>query len=390
MNTQSAYRALDATLLRKNVDTVITASVDEARIVGGVVSILQDGRPLYTRAAGLFDREDGTPMREDAIFRLASVTKPIATIAALRLVEAEALSLEASITDYLPSFRPKLPDGSEPTITVNQLLTHTGGLSYSHQQPANGPYVANQVTDGFGATGVSFEEEFRRVVAAGLSYPPGTQWGYSIGLDVLGAAIERVTAKSLPATIDELVTGPLGMTDTLFTPRPGTELATPYADGTPPVRMQEGEIVPFMELSGLRFSVARAFDPKSYPSAGAGMIGTMRDVVRVLELVRSGGGALLSETTARAMWTNQTGNLPIAFGPGWGFGYGGAVLIDPAAAHSPQSAGTWSWGGVWGHSWFVDPVLRLVVVGLTNTAIEGMIGRFPFAVRNAVYASLTA
>ena len=73
------------------------------------------------------------------------------------------------------------------------------------------------------------------------------------------------------------------------------------------------------------------------------------------------------------------------YGPGWGFGYGGAVLTDPKAARTPQSVGTWSWGGVWGHTWFVDPALGLVVVALTNTAVEGVSGHFPFAIRDAVY-----
>jgi CubicO group peptidase (beta-lactamase class C family) len=88
------------------------------------------------------------------------------------------------------------------------------------------------------------------------------------------------------------------------------------------------------------------------------------------------------------MLTNQTGALPSVLGPGFGFGFGGAVLRDPQAARTPQSGGTWMWGGVWGHSWFVDPVQRLVVVGLTNTAIEGMMGRFPMQVRGAVYNAL--
>jgi CubicO group peptidase (beta-lactamase class C family) len=85
------------------------------------------------------------------------------------------------------------------------------------------------------------------------------------------------------------------------------------------------------------------------------------------------------------MLINKTGNLPILFGPGWGFGFGGALLTDPKAAKTPQLQGTWSWGGAWGHSWFVDPERRLVVVALTNTAVEGMSGKFPVDIRDAVY-----
>jgi CubicO group peptidase (beta-lactamase class C family) len=163
-----------------------------------------------------------------------------------------------------------------------------------------------------------------------------------------GKLIEQVTDRPLPAAIAELVTTPLGLSDTAFSAPPNTPLVLPYADGSPPERMREGQVVPFLGLSGLRFSPARAFDLKSYPSGGAGMNGTARDATRALELVRSGGGSLLRPETARTMLTNHTGTLPTAFGPGWGFGFGGAVLVDPAAAKTPQSPGTWSWGGVWG------------------------------------------
>ncbi|HET6337587.1 MAG TPA: serine hydrolase, partial [Polyangiales bacterium] len=161
----------------------------------------------------------------------------------------------------------------------------------------------------------------------------------------------------------------------------------PYADGTPPVRMGDPHVVPFFDLAGIRFSPSRVFDAKSFPSAGGGMNGTADEVARVLELVRSGGGALLKKETTESMLANQTGALPVVLGPGWGFGFGGAVLVDPRTAQTPQSAGTWTWGGVWGHNWFVDPAKRLVVVGLTNTAIEGMMGRLPVAMRDTVYAA---
>jgi CubicO group peptidase (beta-lactamase class C family) len=207
-------------------------------------------------------------------------------------------------------------------------------------------------------------------------------------MDVLGAAIERVTGQSLPEAIAALVTVPLDMKHITFHATPDQPLAAPYADGVPPVRMTDPHVVPFFDLGGIRFSPSRVFDASSFPSAGAGMNGTADDVARLLEVVRTGGGPLLSPSTAEAMRTNQTGVLPIVLGPGWSFGFGGAVLVDPAAARTPQAAGTWMWGGVWGHSWFVDPVQRLVVVGLTNTAIEGMMGQFPIAVRDAIYAAI--
>lgn len=134
------------------------------------------------------------------------------------------------------------------------------------------------------------------------------------------------------------------------------------------------------------YSPSRALDPDAYPSRGAGIVGTASDVLRLLECVRTGGGPVLKPATAASMLTNQIGELA-GPQPGVGFGYGGAVIVDPAAAQSPQSRGTWMWGGVYGHSWFVDPARKLTVVLLTNTALEGMLGKLTVDLRDAVYSS---
>jgi CubicO group peptidase (beta-lactamase class C family) len=371
------------------LQTRVNAAIDDAlgsrRLVGAVVVILRDGRLVYRRAAGFADREAAKKMRTDQLFRLASVSKPIVTVAVLRLVDAGRIHLADPVTAYLPDFHPKLADGSTPLISIERLLTHTAGLSYGFLEAADGPYHRAGVADGLDETQLSLAEELRRIDAAGLAYAPGTRWGYSVAIDVLGAVIERVTNQPLPEAMKDLVLRPAGMIDTGFAPPERSRLATPYADGSPPVRMSDPDVLPFMDLAGIRFSPGRALEARSFPSAGAGMNGTADDVARLLEIVRSGGGALLEQVTAHAMTTNQTGTLPILFGPGWGFGFGGAVLLDPHAANTPQSPGTWSWGGAWGHSWFVDPEQRLVVVGLTNTAVEGMAGKFPTDLRDAVY-----
>jgi CubicO group peptidase (beta-lactamase class C family) len=367
------------------LDAAIDSAITSHRIVGAVVVVLRDGKVVYRRAAGLADREAGTPMRENEIFRLASVSKPIVTVAALRLVDEGRLHLDDPVTTYLPDFRPKLADGSEPVITIRQLLTHTAGLSYGFLEPTNGPYHRAGVSDGLAEPGLPMPEELRRIVAAGLAYAPGTSWRYSVAIDVLGAVIERVTNKSLPDAMKALVTEPIGMSDTGFAPPERSRLATPYADGAPPVRMGDPYLLPLPDGRGISYSPGRAFDPHSFPSGGGGMNGTAEDVARLLEVVRTGGGNILKPATAHAMLINQTGSLPIIFGPGLGFGFGGALLTDPKAAKTPQSLGTWAWGGAWGHSWFVDPMSRLVVVALTNTAVEGMSGKFPTDVRDAVY-----
>jgi CubicO group peptidase (beta-lactamase class C family) len=236
------------------------------------------------------------------------------------------------------------------------------------------------------------QENIRRIASAPLVHRPGVAWQYSVAIDVLGAVIERAADKSLPEIVAERITRPLGMSDTSFTIADVNRLAVPYADAKPhPKRMSDGEVVPWMTGAGIVFYPSRAFDTTSFASGGGGMIGSTRDLVRFFETIRRGGGPVLSNESAAQMMRNQTANLsgnaqgPL---PGWGFGFGGSVLVDPSAAGSPQSRGTWQWGGVYGHSWFVDPQRNITVIALTNTALEGMIGRFPIELRDAAYQGL--
>jgi CubicO group peptidase (beta-lactamase class C family) len=368
----------------QRLDAVVDGALAEQRITGATVLVAEDGRLAYRRDAGFADREAARPIAEDTIFRLASLTKPMVTAAALALVEAGVLSLDDPVTRWLPDFRPTLA-GEPAAITIRQLLTHTAGLSYGFMQPDDGPYLRLRVSDGMDQPGLTFDEQLGRVVEAGLSYPPGTAWLYSVSMDVLGAVLEKATGQTLAQVVAQRVARPLGMADTGFAVTDPERLAVPYADGSPPFPMGETCVVPFAELSGIRFAPGRTFDAASFPSGGAGMVGTAGEFLSFLEAIRTGGGGIVGPETARAMMTNQTGDLAIVTnGPGWGFGFGGAVLLDPAAANSPQSRGVWRWGGVYGHSWFVDPARKLSVVIMTNTAIEGMSGQFALDITAAV------
>jgi CubicO group peptidase (beta-lactamase class C family) len=363
----------DAGLAAK-LNPILDAAVAQGRIAGGVCLVARGGALAYARAAGLADLEAKRPMARDAIFRASSLTKPIVTAAFLALVEAEVMGLDDPVIRWLPDFRPKW-QGEPLTITLRQLLTHTAGLSYGFMQPVDGPYLQLGVSDGMDQPGLGFPEELRRVTEAGLFFPPGTAWLYSVGLDVLGAAIEAATGRSLGEVVTERVTGKLGMSDTGFFVADRGRLATPYADGPPPVPMGETYVVPFAELSGIRFAPDRIFDPGSFPSGGAGAACSAPDFITFLEAIRTGGGGVVSPEMAAQMMTNQTGSHAIVTsGPGWGFGFGGAVMVDSAAAASPLPDGAWMWGGVYGHSWFVDPSRELSYVLMTNTSTEGMSG----------------
>ncbi|HXM63991.1 MAG TPA: serine hydrolase domain-containing protein [Terriglobales bacterium] len=374
--------------LKTHLDPIIDRTLAERRIVGAVVLMSHDGKFIYRRAAGFADREAGLPMWEDSIFRLSSLTKPLVSAAALALVERDLLHLNDSVTKWIPDFRPALADGTRPEITIHQLLNHTAGLSYGFFESPDGPYHKANVSGGLDQPGLSIEENLKRIASVPLSYPPGSSWAYSVASDVLGEVIAKASRSSLPEAVNRLVTDPLAMKDTSFTVTDAARLAVPYADGSPqPVRMDDSQVVPF-PYGAIRFAPSRAFDPHSYPSGGCGMNGTADDFVKFLEVFRTGGSPILSAESTRMITTDQTeGRGPQ---PGVAFGFGLSVVTDPAAAQTSQSAGTFAWGGVYGHSWFVDPAKRLTVVILTNTAVEGLFGQFPIQIRDAAYAAQDA
>ena len=378
--------------LAARIDTLLDTVLHEQRLVGAVVLVRHQGHELYRRAAGHLDREAAIPMRDDALFRLASVSKPIVSTAALALVAQGRLQLDDLVARWLPYFQPRQPDGQVAAITVRQLLTHTAGLDYGFFQPPGGPYAQAGVSDGMDDSPLSLADNLRRLATVPLAYVPGERWGYSIATDVLGAVIEQAAGLPLAQAVRQLVTAPLAMHDTGFVAADRTRLAVAYADRlagqAQPRRLHDSgdDQLPFMDgMAGFTLSPARALDPAAYASGGAGMVGSAPDFMRLLETLRLGGAPLLPPGLASEMGRSQTGSLELPFWPGRGFGLGFTVLTDPQAAGTPESAGSWRMGGTYGHSWFVDPARELSVVAFTNTAIEGMAGPFVGQLCGAVY-----
>lgn len=373
------------------VEALVADAIHAQRLVGAVVLVARDGVLIHQQAAGLADRELRRPMALDAVFRFASVSKPIVSVAALALVAQGRIDLDDSMERWLPEFRPRLPDGGLACITPRQLLSHTAGLGYRFfESDSAGPYALAGVSDGMDASGISLEENLRRIARVPLLYAPGTGWAYSLATDVLGALIERVHGGVLGEAVAQLVTGSLGMPDTGFHAADPERVATAYVSDVPvPHRLGEGEIVsPFDGAVGIAYSPARIFDAQTFPSGGAGMAGTACDFLRFLETLRQGGGTLLPRELIAEMARDQTGGQVLPNAPGFGFGLGFSVLRDAALAASPESNGTWRWGGAYGHAWFVDQAQGLSVLAFTNTLYEGMSGRFVSDLRDAVYDSL--
>ncbi|MCX5572196.1 serine hydrolase domain-containing protein [Kaistia nematophila] len=361
------------------LDAVIDAAIRDGVIVGAVVLVAEDGELVYRRTAGHADREAGRRTTEDTIFRLASVTKPLVAAATLSLAEAGVLGLDDPVTRFLPDFRPKLVDGSETVITIRQLLTHTSGLIYGYPKEAG-------ISEGLDQPGRGMDENLARIAAQPLAFAPGTSWFYSVGIDVLGGLLEKATGKALPQIVADQVTGPLGLADTGFLPSDPARLSVAYADGDPrPIVMAEYQPVTGLAIEGtVNFAPFRNFDPGSFPSGGAGMFGTAGDILAFLEAMRRGGAPILSAESLALLSQNAIGKFDTGV-PGRGFSLGWSIAWDPAASASPFSPGTWQWGGVYGHNWFVDPVRKLSVVSFSNTAFAGVNGPYPDAIRAAVY-----
>lgn len=380
---------IEMTGLANRIDATIDTAIAEQRLVGAVVLVSLDGKLAYRRAAGFADREANLDMREDTLFRLASVSKLYVSTAAMVLVAQGRLALDEPVDKWLVDFGTKLGDGSPARITLRHLLSHTSGLGYGFLEPADGPYHSAGVSDGMDLSDITLEENIRRIASAPLLFEPGTGWNYSLATDVLGGLIARVTGVSLPKAVRELVTTPLGINDTGFAVADPARLAAPYVNDAPgPRRMADSEIVPLWEgVEGLRLSPARAFDGSAFPSGGAGMIGTAGDTLRILETLRQGGAPLLPAELVSEMTTDHAAGMDLAPWPGRGFGLGFTILRDPVAAGFAEPTGTWRMGGAYGHSWSVDPVNRLSLVAFTNAGLDGQSpgGRIPQELCAAIY-----
>jgi CubicO group peptidase (beta-lactamase class C family) len=373
------------------IDAAIDAALAQQRLVGAVVLVRHRGRDLYRRAAGWANREQRRAMPVDALFRFASVSKPIVATAAVVLASRGIVDLDAPVTRWLPAFRPRLPDGSAPDISLRQLLSHQAGLGYRFLDAmADGPHARAGVSDGMDDSGLTLAENLRRIAEVPLRFAPGTDWFYSLGVDVAGGVLEAATGQPLQAIVRDAVTAPLGMADTAFHALQPARLVTPYVSDTPaPHVLAEGETVPvYPDTAGIRYSLARALDAGAFPSGGAGMVGSADDLMRLLDALCHGGGPILDTAWVARMGQGRAGEAGPPDMPGWSPGLGFAVLRDPAPTGTPESVGTWRWGGAYGHSWFIDPARALSVVALTNTLYEGMHGAFVDELRDAVYATL--
>ena len=372
-------------VLGKAVDAAIDKNIARGFTTGVLVSICFDGEMVYRRAAGLADREANCLMQENTLFRLASISKAFTSLAVAALVEQRKLSLDDSVSNWLPYFTPKLSNGFVPVITIRDLLCHMSGLDDRWAQKEDGPYAKAGVSDGLDITGLTLEENLKRLASAPLCFAPGSSWLYSLGPDVLGAVVAKVQGTDFRTALAELVTKPLGMTDTAFyaSESDRKRVAAPYyLDNGKLARMNDDQFLTSVDDRYFHFSPERVFHAEEYPSGGVGLVGTASDLMRLVETIRTGESPIADKGLMSQMSANQLGDMMAR--PGFGFSLGWGVLVDPVEAVTPQTAGTLAWGGVYGSKWFADPARKLSVVTMTTTALDEVVS---VDVRNAIYGS---
>jgi CubicO group peptidase (beta-lactamase class C family) len=370
------------------ITTMLKKEIADGKLPGAVVMVARKGKIVYSDAIGSQDKGTNTPMKLDSIFRIYSMTKPLASVAAMMLVEDGVIQL----TDPISKFRPAFKDMqvSVPTtgadgktiytnvpaakpIIVQDLLRHSAGLAYAEltkNEPVKAAYVEAKFSQPgvheYDSRGMTPAEQVERIAKAPLVQQPGTVWEYSMAVDILGRVVEAASGKRLGAFLDERLFQPLKMVDSSFwlpaskTPR----LAQP---------------LPVDPASGQKISVLDVSSEPLNDSGGAGALSTATDYLRFGQMLLNGGeldGArVMSRPTIKLMTSDHLGTriaAPLQPGelllgtPGYTFGLGFAVRQGDGVAGVPGSAGEFMWAGYAGTYFWVDPKEEIVGVYMTQ------------------------
>src|SRR4051812_29447692 len=363
--------------------------VDQHEVSGIVTLLARDGKVVDVHAVGLQDIESKKPMQTDTLFRIASMSKPITSVAIMMLYEDGKLLLTDPVSKFIPAFKEmRVVTRNEPgadaattpakgPITIRDLLTHRSGLSYGFLDsgPVGEAYRKSGVSDGLTITDVTLAENIDKLAQAPLQSQPGAEWHYSLGVDVLGRVVEVASGTTFDVFLRDRIFKPLRMNDTSFdlSPDKFARLATVYTpDGNGGIRqMKDPESFGNTRMSPLTYYRA----PKKYFSGGAGLVSTAHDYARFAQMLLNGGeldGArLLSPKTIELMTASHTSDLPAAglLGPGSNFGLGFRISTDLGAGQAIGSEGMYGWSGIYGTTFWVDPKERLIAIM--------MVQRFP-------------
>jgi CubicO group peptidase (beta-lactamase class C family) len=378
-----ATLGFDAARLARIAPFLQERYLDSGRFKGLQLLVARDGQPVHFSSAGAM-REDGRPVQPDTLFRIASMTKPVTSVAFMMLVEEGKVALDDPVHRVIPEWRDlgvwdggggAAPFATRPLagpMRMVDLLRHTAGLTYSFQNRGNidAAYRATRIEDWWGEH--DLDSVVRTLAGIPLEFSPGEAWNYSVATDILGLIVERLSGQRLDAFFRERIFAPLGMDDTFFqVPADKLDrLADCYT------MHPEHGVVMYDRAGESRWAKV----PTQF-SGGGGLVSTSADYLRFCRMLLNGGALdgvrLLGPKTVQLMTVNHLpGGSDLATlsrslfseatNAGVGFGLGFAVTVNTAPTLVPGSVGEFYWGGMFSTAFHIDPVERLIFIFMTQ------------------------
>ena len=373
------------------IGRVLRNDVERGRIPGAVVLVARRGRVAYLQAVGFRDPAAGAPMTPDAIFRIASMTKPLVTVAAMSLFEEGRLLVSDPVSKYLPQLR-NMPVGRvegtaiatvplDREMTIQDLMRHTSGLTYGNRGTTPIHKLYPESSNAASLT-LTMDEFMERLGKTPLLHQPGTTWEYSLSADVLGRVVEVVTGAPLGQVLEERIYRPLKMTDTGF--------LVPAEK-----RNRVAQPLPKHPDTGRDYTLPDPTVPRKFDCGGGCAVSTAGDYARFAQMMLNrgalDGARVLSAKTVDYMLSDHLGRS-ISRGPAYGagagytWGLGFAVREDKGLSPIPGSPGDFYWPGAFATYWWADPKEQLVVVSM----MQSPLGRhYSHLIRSLVLQSLS-
>lgn len=357
----------------KRIDVNMKSWVDQGWMNGAAALVIRNGKIVYYKSAGYNDLKTKTLLAKDGIFRIASQTKAITSVAAMILYEEGKFLLDDAVSKYIPSFEKATvvdkfseKDTTYTTIpasravTIRDLLRHTSGIGYAQigSKISNAIYAKNKITAGLDVKDDNLSDAMTRLGPLPLMHQPGEKWTYGLNSDLLGRLVEIWSGMSLDEFLRKRIFVPLGMTDTYFNipPEKAERLVNFFREDSLGV-LQKEDTLGSLDMN---FPLRK----KTYFSGGGGLSSTLYDYAVFLQMLLNGGTyngqQILSRNTVRMMTMNQIGDLSL--GDNEKFGLGFAIATEKTSAKFPAHEGTFTWGGAFSTTYWVDPKEKMVVL----------------------------
>ena len=358
------------------INSVMESEIENNRIAGSVVLLARNGSIFLNHAYGWKNKEAGVAMDNDHLFRMASMTKPVTSVAILQLVEQGKIQLSDPLEKYISGFsNPSLirqyeretgnfdSRPAQKSITIHHLLTHTSGISYGFTNPMFGAiYRRAGIPDLGSMDSLTIGQTMATLGKQPLAHEPGERFTYGLSTDVLGRVVEVASGLTLSDYFQQYIFEPLGMNDTgFYLPGRDEELTSLYT-------IRNNELLPYpVEGPGAMSSLFPIAGAMTYYSGGAGLTSTALDYFTFLQALKNGGGwngkRILKQETVEKMFSNQIGELSMN---GNKFGYGFMIITEEGKQEGKRAPGSLSWGGAFQTTFWIDPSNDLIAILLTQ------------------------